>query len=234
MTEKYDFERNWLIKFSNSLDKIVGEEIRNIIMKGNKKLSSNSDKEEIISWSQQAMEQLETLVDDKEKRKAIMVDCACQYPKANLQSIRKVYEETKDIDLSHQMLLEQFKIFLKNSLKLDDMLIEEVIKRGWGLAGIKKGNTIIATKIPKSANLKKYILETDYEKKKEYYCHCPRIREILKTSETIPVIYCYCGTGFYKGIWEEILQEPVKVELLASVLAGDETCTIAIHLPVSI
>jgi len=54
---------------------------------------------------------------------------------------------------------------------------------------------------------------------------------VLSTSETIPPIYCYCGAGFYKGIWEEILQQPVKVEVLKSVLAGDEVCTIAVHLP---
>jgi len=45
------------------------------------------------------------------------------------------------------------------------------------------------------------------------------------------VTYCYCGAGFYKGIWEEILQEPVEVEVLESVLKANEVCKIAIHLP---
>jgi predicted hydrocarbon binding protein len=43
--------------------------------------------------------------------------------------------------------------------------------------------------------------------------------------------YCYCGAGFYKGIWEEITQQNVEVELLESVLQGDDVCKIAIHLP---
>ena len=54
---------------------------------------------------------------------------------------------------------------------------------------------------------------------------------MLKGAETIPVIYCYCGAGFYTGIWEEILQKPVKVEVLESVLKGDDVCTFAIYLP---
>ena len=46
-----------------------------------------------------------------------------------------------------------------------------------------------------------------------------------------PELFCYCGAGFYKGIWEEIIQEEVKVEVLESVLKGDDVCKIAIYLP---
>ena len=34
----------------------------------------------------------------------------------------------------------------------------------------------------------------------------------------------------YKGIWEEILQQPVQVQVLESVLQGDQVCKIAVHL----
>jgi predicted hydrocarbon binding protein len=54
---------------------------------------------------------------------------------------------------------------------------------------------------------------------------------VLKSSETISATYCYCGAGYYQGIWEEILQQPVEVELLESVLQGDQVCKVAIHLP---
>ncbi|HUT21312.1 MAG TPA: hypothetical protein VM366_19345 [Anaerolineae bacterium] len=47
----------------------------------------------------------------------------------------------------------------------------------------------------------------------------------------IPEIYCYCGAGYYKGIWEAILGQPVRVEVLESVLKGGDVCTIAIDLP---
>jgi predicted hydrocarbon binding protein len=145
--------------------------------------------------------------------------------------MRKAYEETRDIDLVHTMLQEQFEASLKNSLNLDEELIEEIVGRGWGLAGVKKNNTILATKIPKSGNLVSYMKETDPEKKRQYYCHCARVRDIIKSSETISPTYCYCGAGYYKGIWEEILQEPIEVEVLESVLNGDELCKIAIYLP---
>jgi hypothetical protein len=135
------------------------------------------------------------------------------------------------VDAALEVLQEQFEAFLRDTLELREELIAEVVDRGWGLAGVRKGDKIIATKIPKSGNLAAYLAETDREKKRQYYCHCPRIRDVLKSEETLPVTYCYCGAGYYKGIWEEVLQRPVEVELMESVLDGGEVCRIAISLP---
>ncbi|MBA7699750.1 hypothetical protein ES703_108453 [subsurface metagenome] len=230
MSEEWDFERAWLRKLSSCLDGIAGEEVRGVVLRGSEGLSSRSGRGEVIEWSQGAMERLESLVEDKEARE-IMTGCACQYPESALQEMRREYEETRDIDLAHKMLQEQFESFLKNTLDLDDELVDEIVERGWGLAGVREENTIIATKIPKSGHLIEYMEETDLEKKRQYYCHCPRVRDALGTSETISPTYCYCGAGFYKGIWEEILQEPVAVEVLESVLQGDEVCKVAVYLP---
>ncbi|MFX1598252.1 MAG: hypothetical protein ACFFC5_04230 [Promethearchaeota archaeon] len=230
MSKSSDFEKIWLSKFSKCLGRVVGEEIRREIMEGGENLSQETSREEVINWTKRAMKKLDNLVDRK-KRIDIMSSCACQYPKSDLQVIRKKYEETKDLDLVHQMLQEQFESFLKEVLRLDSKLVKEIVKRGWGSAGVKKGDTIIATKIPKSGFLVEYMNEKDPEKKRQYYCHCPRIRDILKTSQRISPTYCYCGAGFYKRIWEEILQKPVEVEVLETVLKGDNLCKIAIYLP---
>jgi hypothetical protein len=230
MSEGQDFERAWLAQFSNSLDEIAGEDVRKQVMKGSEDLSSASGRQEVIDWSREAMERLDSLV-HPEKSNAIMTGCACQYPKSELREIRKEYAHTKDIDLVHRLLQQQFESFLKDSLGLGYELIEEIVKRGWGPAGVKKGNTIIATKIPKSGHLIQYMKERDPETRRRYYCHCPRVREVMRTSETISPTYCYCGAGFYKGIWEEILEKPVEVEVLETVLKGDEVCRIAIYLP---
>ncbi len=230
MPSGQDFERAWLEKFSTGLDRVAGQETREELMRGSEGLSSLSSQAQVIEWSQQAMERLDLLVDEKGRRE-IMTGCACQYPKSALQEIRKKYQETRDTGLAHRMLQEQFESFLQKTLQLDDELIQEIVSRGWGLAGVKNGKTIIATKIPKSGNLVQYMQEIDPQVKRQTYCHCPRIREVLKGSETISATYCYCGAGFYQSIWEEILQEPVEVELLESVMQGGEVCQVAILLP---
>lgn len=232
MPQEFDFDRAWLDKFCNCLDEAVGEKVRTQVMVGSEGFSEDTSRGEVITWTQGAMEQLESLLDDSQCR-AVMTGCACQYPKSDLQDVREAYESSGDVDLAHRMLQEKFEGFLINVLNLSDEHFEAVVSRGWGLAGIKEGNTITATKIPKSGFLVQYLDESDPQKKREYYCHCPRVRDAVGHGETLPLIHCYCGAGFYKGIWEEILQEPVEVEVLESVLQGDEVCTIALHLPPS-
>ena len=231
MSHDSDFERNWLHKLAECLQEAVGPDVHDQIMQGSENLTAQSPPDEVISWSRAAMGRLEQLVPDVEARREIMTGCACQYPRAQLEPIRQAYEETRDVDLAHQMLQGQFESFLRNTLQLTDALIQGIVERGWGSAGVKHGQTIVATKIPKSGNLLEYLQTDDPRARRQLYCHCPRVRDALKTDESLPRTYCYCGAGFYKGIWEEILQQPVQVEVLESVLSGGEVCTIAIHLP---
>jgi hypothetical protein len=225
-----NFEKNWILRFSHCLDKTAGEKIRKKVLEGSEKLTPSSSQKEIVNWIKGAMERLDALVDEK-KRIEIMTNCACKYPESDLQEIQKAYEKSKDINLAHKMLQEKFISFLKNTLKLEDHLVEDILERGWGLAGVKGKNTIIATKIPKSGNLAEYLKETDPKKKQAMYCHCPLIRDAVRSKTKISPTYCYCGAGFYKGIWEYILGREVKVEVLESVLQGGDVCRIAIHLP---
>ena len=225
-----DFEKSWLAKLSSSLEDVVGPEIKEEIMKGSEEFSDKSERQTIIDWSKQTIERLDELVDE-DKRISILTRCACQYPKSDLQEIRQKYEETKSIDYAHKMLQEKFLTFLREGLRCDNEVIEFILSKGMGLAGRKSKNTIIATKIPKSGYILDYLKEKDRMKRRAIYCHCPRIRDALKTDTEISPTYCYCGAGYYKGIWEEIMQCPVKVELLESVLKGDDVCKIAIHLP---
>jgi len=224
-----DFERSWLSKLSSCLDKIAGEDTRKKILQGSEKLTSDSPSDEIIEWTRQAMDRLDASVDE-ENRIEIMTGCACRYPESELREIRDGYVKTKDIGAAHRMLRDRFLSFLKNTLGLEDDSVEDIISQGWGLAGVRNGNTIIATKMPKSGNLVEYLKETDPKKRRALYCHCLRIRKAIGSNTIISPTYCYCGAGFYKGIWEYILQQPMKVELLESVLQGDEVCKVAIHL----
>lgn len=230
MATDLDFERAWLAKLSGSLDELAGEEVRREVMVGSEDLSDWSTSEEVIDWSVSAMERLDSLV-DQERRQWIMAGCACRYPPSELEAIRQTYEETGDVVAAHQVLQERFEFLLRDSLHLSDDIVEDVVARGWGAAGILEGREVIATKIPKSGNLVEYLGESDPERRRQLYCHCPRVRDVLETSRTLSSTYCYCGAGYYKSIWEGILQRPVEVEVLESVLKGDDVCKVAIRLP---
>ncbi len=52
----------------------------------------------------------------------------------------------------------------------------------------------------------------------------------LPDDERISPTYCHCSKGFVKKLWEDVLERPVKVELLESVMSGAQECKFAIHL----
>jgi len=230
MSEEFDFETYWLNKLYKSLVGHSGEEMARKVTKGAENIISKSSPEDIISWTQKTMDRLERFVDDSVVRK-IMLECACHYPQSELDEFRQLYAETGDSDLVHSKLQDKFEIFLRNVLMLDEEMIADVKRRGWGVAGFKNGNTIVATKIPKSGYLKQYLKEKDPEKRREIYCHCPRIRDAVKLGKSISANYCYCSAGFYKNIWETILQKPVEVEVQKSIFLGDDECRFKITLP---
>lgn len=223
------FEDQWLAKLTRGLDETVGEETRKIVLKGSDEVKSAVNPQEVIGWTKEVMRRVDSLLDEKE-RIGVMTGCACHVPERRLIPVRDKYRETKDLDLAYKMLRETFISDLRTGLKLDAELTGKIIGWGWGMAGVKEGNEIIATKMPFA--LKEYLEATDPKEKRYHYCHCPRIREAIKLPEpNISSTYCYCGAGFYKDIWEKILEQPVKVEVLETVLEGSTVCRIAIHLP---
>ncbi len=58
-------------------------------------------------------------------------------------------------------------------------------------------------------------------------CYCSLLRG-LPESVTISKTYCYCSKAFVKKFWEEVLEKPLKVELLQSVVTGDSECKFSI------
>ncbi|MGD8968572.1 MAG: hypothetical protein PVI07_13770, partial [Anaerolineae bacterium] len=157
MAQIEDFEQAWLGKFSRGVREVAGVETCRRVMAGSEGLSSDSPRQEVIAWTGKAMRQLRSLVGEEERRE-IMTGCACQYPRSALQEVRGAYEESAgDLDRAHRMLQERFEVFLVESLGLEEELVEEIVERRWGLAGILQGDTIIATKIPKSGYLVAYM-----------------------------------------------------------------------------
>lgn len=221
---RIDFEKNWRDRFAENIEARAGKKTREQIMAGNEVSSGGRDRSHVIAWTVNAIQRLDHLLDIT-TRIDIMTGCACQYPKDELQDIKNVYEETGDIRAAHQMLQEKFIVFLRRTVGLTGEVITDILGRGWGLAGVMEGDAIIATKIPKSGFLKEYLKESDPDKKRALYCHCPRVRTILENpGSALSTTYCYCGAGFYRGIWEEILGRRTTVELLKTVMQGDDVC----------
>ena len=229
MNEQQAFEKHWTDKLSAAVEEISSLSYHDIMQEDLSGLETVSP-ERKITWSRSMVN---TLIEHaaEENANLIMAHCACRYPTENLLDVRSKYQETGQIEDAHAMLVAKFTVFLKDQLGFSEEEIPAILDAGWGMPGKLQGNTIIATKIPKSRHLREYLMLTDPEEKRAIYCHCPRVRDAVKMGETLPVTYCYCGAGYYKGIWEDIIEEEVQVEVIESVLAGGDTCRIKITLP---
>lgn len=60
-------------------------------------------------------------------------------------------------------------------------------------------------------------------------CYCSLLRG-LPADERISLTYCHCSKGFVKKFWQGVLERPVKVELIQSVVSGAQECKFAIYL----
>ena len=60
-------------------------------------------------------------------------------------------------------------------------------------------------------------------------CYCSLLRG-LPVGEKISRTYCHCAKGFVRKLWENVLERPVKVELVQSAVSGADECKFAIHL----
>ncbi len=89
-------------------------------------------------------------------------------------------------------------------------------------------DTLFVTKIPYDTD--RYLNAEDQRTKHYYGCHCPFAREAIKAGKKLPERFCYCSAGFAKFPFEVILDQPLKVKVLKSILAGDDICRFAIDL----
>lgn len=177
---------------------------------------------------------------DKEKCKNFLANGLRDKYTESYKKDRQKFLEAENIDeflkIKHASFIETLtKHFEETSLFFTQEIDEEVleyVKNQQGLteAGVRVGEKVIITKIPYMT--KQFINETDRRKKRYYYCHCPWVREALrKEDQPVSPIFCNCSGGYYKNYWEAVLGQPVKVELLESVLKGDDTCKFELRLP---
>jgi len=219
------FEKIWQTRLKSSLENELGRPTARRVLDAAGSVSPDRQTE----WTRRVLSEITCTAGPRSCR-AVLAACACRYPSERLAPIRQAYAATGDLELAHGMLQEQYLGFLRGELGLGPEVVETVVAYGWGLAGKLNGTVVGAVKMPKSENLLPYLGAEDPERRRQLYCHCPRTRQALLTGERLPVDYCYCGAGFYKALWEEILGRLVAVRVLSSVVAGDDACRIEIDL----
>jgi hypothetical protein len=148
------------------------------------------------------------------------------------------YEKTRDIDGFLKQRADEFIGLLTQHMtegtlffnqEIDENVLKFVRDNPEIAGGVRRGDVIYETKIPYMT--REYLREKDKTKRRYLYCHCPWVREAIKTGLEVSANFCYCSAAFHKKPWDVIFGKPVEAEVVKSVLAGDLVCRFAIKIP---
>lgn len=215
-----EFEHIWRNRVRREIEKEDHQKL-------NDAFGKNMETEPIAYTKTLIRDLRDNLLEDKIEQ--LFCNTACHFPHQKLDAIKDVYEMTKSIDRAHKELEAMFKTDIKQYKQLTIDQVQDIIDRGWGLAGVMVNGDIIATKIP--SQFHEYFAESDPIKQAYYYCHCPRVKKELLHAKDLDSIYCNCGGGFYQDVWQYITSKDVKIDVLKSLFKGDEVCSFRIRIP---
>jgi hypothetical protein len=193
---------SWSQKISESIKHHVGKDVCDEIMNGSEILEE-LDETSKAKWVKEAMDKFDGLIRDQDTKIKIMTDCSCECYEEHLDYLKDVYKKSGDID----------------------ELLDAMYGKVFLLKPVREGNIVYITKAPRFPE--EHGAASTPEEKRYYFCHCDNVRA---STEWISPTYCYCGAGWCKKIWEGILGKPVRVDIMKSVLQGDEVCQFAVYL----
>lgn len=231
MVDLSAFDRAWREKLTGELDRVAGADVRDRIMAGEERLEREATAERIYVWTDAMLGRMDGLLSEAD-RKRVLNACGCWMGVEGLRELRTLYEETHDVGLVLEKAGEGLDAFLLDRVGVPQVVVDEVNRRGWGWPGRKDGTTVRVTKIPFEGTIEAFFAEEDPARRRALnYCHCPRVRDVLRERKRLSKTYCHCSAGFYKKNFEEIFGPPIDVEIVQTVLSGDEVCSFAVHLP---
>lgn len=223
--ENFSKNKEWVYTLSKNVHENCGESIKNLVMKG-VPIDPDEDNNKFIDFTINALNTIDTIIPE-DVRKKILNGCSCIHPIAKLKPIKDQFALDHDSSKAHAMLQKLFESELKE-MEIDQKFKDEINKRDFGIAGRKVRDIIVVKKIPNE--IENYFNSKDIKQKRASYCHCPIIKKIIQNDKQISETYCNCGAGYYKGIWEYITDKEVRVDVLETVLKGNDSCKFSIIL----
>ncbi len=203
----------WNELFARNLERALGATGRDVILGGADPPSLEATPEQRFQWAKAVVGRLDIAVNEAQKYD-VLSSCAHVYPQGQLEVLKGVYDQAREQGKDALEAVDVVRAFMQED-------------PGWKERdGYRQGNVLYHTKNP--ADPEAYTTAKTAEEKRAAYCFCPIIRDRL--DEGMPVSYCYCGSGWYRQQWEAATGKPVRVEVIKSVLRGDEVCQFAVYL----
>lgn len=211
ITEVQLILHEWDRLLAEGTEEVLGTYARWNVMQGIDTITPESSFEEYSNWIKGAIDRLDMLTKDDEKKCQVVSHCAHIFPQERIEHLRDIYK-IGDFD---EILREMYR---------DDFWYEKPVRRG---------NVIYMRKNP--FNPEGYANAATLSERRKAYCHCPFVHRYLDgTGDKLSPTFCFCGAGWYRRLWEGILGQPVKIEHVETLLRGNDQCTLTITLPLDL
>ncbi len=206
----------WIESLERGLKEQTGAETAAAVTAGADAVRHNFDSETLRSWVLGTLDRLDESVPSERTRACVLNGCAHRYPKIQLLRMKAAYEEEGDILR-----------FIERLNRDNDLFPARIFWKG----GDPK-NVICIEKVIPPWNRQAYEKATDPVEKRYLGCFCSLVKEVIRTGEELSPSFCHCSAGWFVQMWETVLDRtPIRVDIVESVLRGDDRCVFAIHLP---
>jgi len=205
----------WLNALKQGVTDAVGERAATTVIAGSDEVAASFDAEEIRGFVLGAVGRVDELPVDAAKRACLLQDCAHRYPRLQLDRLRAAYDEIGD--------LRRF---------IDRLATDKALFPGkiWLDEGGPTPVVYIQRAVP-PWNREAYDATDDPVMKRYHACFCSMVRDAIRTGEPVSEAFCNCSGGWFVQMWQAILDRRLRIDVVESVLRGDDRCLFAIHIP---
>lgn len=203
----------WAAQLAGGLERAIGPEGRRRVLDGVPCPAAAAAPEQWAAWAGEVLRRVDLAVPDPVLRREVVKGCAHRFPEWRIADMRARYERLGSLD----------------ALLVEMRLDQSVQGQSWYESPVRVGDTIYVTKDP--VDQEGWKAAPDDAARRAAYCHCSLVAHARQAGVTLSATHCFCGSGWYDQLWEGILGRPVAVEVVQSILMGDDCCTFAIHLP---
>lgn len=193
-------------KWKAAIDARAGAGMGEVVTAGWKE--AGKDPERLASWTACAMQRLAETVPEIGKRREIMLDRSCvfteEFGDERILALRKIYKDTGDVETVLQAMRQD--------------------RERFGQPFLEEGSII---EIRQPRDKEAYAKATNDYERQMAACFCPLARA---SRVRLPLEYCCCSAGWYRGIYQGIFQRPVEVTVEKSLFNGDGQCRFSIRL----
>jgi effector-binding domain-containing protein len=202
----------WDRLLAEGTERALGAAARQQVVQGIERITPHSSLTDYAEWIRGAIDHLDSLTDDPDTKYQVLSCCAHVFPEERITHLRSVYEQRRDID---------------------DVLREMYTDPAWYEDPVRKGNVLYMRKVP--FDPEGYAKGTTPVERRRAYCHCAFVRPYLDAVPSrLSPTFCWCGSGWYRRLWEGILEQPVTIDHVETLLQGADACKLTIRLPLDL